>query len=78
MKEIIFLIEDDPEGGYNAQALGYSIFTEGETVEDIKRNIMDALRCHFENENDIPKVIRLHFTREEILTYAQNAEGCFA
>lgn len=47
MKEIIFLIEDDPEGGYNAQALGYSIFTEGETAEELKENIMDAVGCHF-------------------------------
>ena len=37
MKEIMFLIEDDPEGGYNAQALGYSIFTEGETVKELKK-----------------------------------------
>jgi predicted RNase H-like HicB family nuclease len=48
MNEIIFLIEDDPEGGYNAQALGCSIFTQGETVEELKENIMDALRCHFD------------------------------
>ena len=47
MKEIIFLIEDDPEGGYNAQALWYSIFTEGETTEELKGNIMDAMKCHF-------------------------------
>lgn len=78
MNEIMFLIEDDPEGGFHAQALGYSIFTEGETIEEIKNNIMDAIRCHFDNIQDIPKVIRLHFVREEILTYAQNAEGCFA
>ncbi len=68
--EIIFLIENDPEGGYNAQALGYSIFTEGETTEDLKENIIDALRCHFDNENDIPRIIRLHFVREDILVYA--------
>jgi hypothetical protein len=42
MNEIIFLIEDEPEGGYNAQALGHSIFTQGETVEEIKKNI----GCH--------------------------------
>lgn len=66
----MFLVEDDPEGGYSAQALGYSIFTEGETVEEIKENILDALRCHFDDVSDIPRVIRLHFVREEILTYA--------
>lgn len=69
-KEMIFLIENDPDGGYNAQALGYSIFTEGETTEELKENIMDALRCHFDNTNDIPKIIRLHFVREDILVYA--------
>lgn len=78
MNEIMFLIEDDPEGGYSAQALGYSIFTEGETVEDVKENIADAVECHFGESSDMPKIIRLHFVREEILTYASNAKGCFA
>ena len=78
MNEIMFLIEDDPEGGYSAQALGYSIFTEGETVEDVKENIADAVECHFGESLDMPKIIRLHFVREEILTYASNAKGCFA
>lgn len=70
MKEIIFLIEEDPDGGYNAQGLGYSIFTQGETVEELRENILDALKCHFDDERDIPKIIRLHFVREEVLTYA--------
>ncbi len=69
-KEIIFLIEEDPEGGFNAQALGESIFTQGETTEELKENIKDALRCHFDNVTDIPKIIRLHFVKEDILTYA--------
>jgi len=70
MKEIIFIIEEDPEGGYNAQGLGYSIFTEGETIEELKKNIKEALRCHFEKEEDIPKIVRLHFVREEVFNYA--------
>lgn len=78
MKEIIFLIEDDPEGGYNAQALGYSIFTEGETVEELRENIKDALCCHFDDIKDIPRIIRLHFVKEEILNYAPDTEECFA
>ena len=57
MNEIIFLIEDDHEGGYDAQVLGYSIFTQGETVEELKYNIMDALRCHFDEIKDIPRII---------------------
>ena len=78
MNEIIFLIEDDPEGGYNAQALGYSIFTQGETVEELKENIMDALRCHFDERSHIPRIVRLHFVKEEILNYVSDTEGCLA
>lgn len=65
VKEIIFLVEEDPEGGYTAKALEHSIFTEGETLEEIKKNIKDALRCHFNDEVDIPSVIRLHIVKEE-------------
>jgi predicted RNase H-like HicB family nuclease len=78
MNEIIFLIEEDPEGGYNAQALGFSIFTQGETVEELKANIMDALRCHFDEIQDIPRIVRLHFVKEEILNYVSDTEGCLA
>ena len=70
MKEIIFIIEEDPEGGYNAQGLGYSIFTEGETIEELKKNIKEAIRCHFDKEEDIPRIVRLHFVREEVFNYA--------
>lgn len=70
MKEIIFIIEKDVEGGYNAYSLGVSIFTHGETVTQVKENIKDAVRCHFERERDIPKVIRLHMVKEEVFVYA--------
>ena len=70
VKEIIFIVEEDPEGGYNARALGYSIFTEGETLEEIKEKIKDALKCYFDKEEDIPQVIRLHIVKEEMFAYA--------
>lgn len=54
--EIIFLIEESIEGGYEARAIGHSIFTEGETYDEVKENIKDALRCHFDT-NEIPKII---------------------
>jgi len=69
MKEIIFIVEEDPEGGYTAQALGYSIFTEGESLEELKKNVKDALKCHFEKE-EIPLFIRLHIIKEEKFAYA--------
>ena len=70
MKEIIFLVEKDIEGGYVARALGYSIFTEGDTIEELKKNIRDALKCHFDREDEIPRIIRLHKVEEEVFSYA--------
>lgn len=70
MNELIFIVEEDVDGGYCANALGVSIFTQGDTREELKINIKDALKCHFDNEADIPKVIRLHQVKEEVFSYA--------
>ena len=70
MKEIVFLIEQDPDGGFNAQALGHSIFTEGDNETELKQNILNAMKCHFETDTDIPQIVRLHFVRDEVLAYA--------
>jgi hypothetical protein len=67
MNEIIFLVEEAPEGGYTARALGQSIFTEAESVEELHKNVRDAVRCHFE-EGKAPRIVRLHHVREEVLT----------
>ena len=45
--EIIFLVEEDHEGGYTAKALGYSIFTEGRDLDELKSMVQDAVSCHF-------------------------------
>lgn len=66
MNEVIFLIEEAPEGGFTAKALGESIFTEADTMDELKKMIRDAVSCHFEEEVS-PKIIRLHFVREELL-----------
>jgi hypothetical protein len=65
MTEIIFIAEESPEGGYEAKALGHSIFTEGETIEELKKNIKEAIHCHF--ETDAPKIIRIHYIKEEVI-----------
>jgi hypothetical protein len=67
MNEIIFLVEEAPEGGYTARALGQSIFTEADSLQQLHENVRDAVRCHFE-EGKAPKVLRLHHVREEVLT----------
>jgi hypothetical protein len=68
--EIIFEVqEDDADGGYIASALGYDIFTEGESLDELRKNIRAAVQCHFGDgaPGPIPGVIRLHFVRDEVL-----------
>ena len=65
MDELIFVVESAPEGGYTARALGESIFTEAEDLAGLREQVRDAVRCHFDDGNG-PKVIRLHFVREEV------------
>jgi predicted RNase H-like HicB family nuclease len=67
LSEIIFLVEEAGEGGYTARAVNEAIFTEGDTLDDLRRNVREAVECHFD-ENKAPKIIRLHIVREEILT----------
>ena len=62
--EIIFEVTEAVEGGYDARALGHSIFTQGEDWDDLKAMVRDAVLCHFNGEN-MPRVIRLHLIREE-------------
>jgi hypothetical protein len=66
MNELIFIVEEAPEGGYTARALGDSIFTEADTLADLREQVRDAVRCHFD-EGQSPKMVRLHFVREEVI-----------
>jgi len=66
-KEIIFIVEESLDGGYEAKAVGESIFTEAETIDDLKKNITEAVRCHFDEAN-LPSIVNLRFQREEIIT----------
>ena len=66
MSEIIFLVEEAPEGGFSARAVGESIFTQAVSAEELHARVRDAVRCHFEDA-DAPKLIRLHFVRDEVI-----------
>jgi hypothetical protein len=66
MNEIIFVVEDAIEGGFNARALGVSIFTQADTIEELWLNVSEAVECYYGDEV-APKIIRLHFVREEVL-----------
>ncbi len=69
MTEIIFHVSEAPEGGYTAKAVGQSIFTEADSLDELKDMIRDAVQCHFEDD-DIPKVVRIILTREELFPMA--------
>jgi hypothetical protein len=67
MKEIIFLVEEAAEGGFTARALNDSIFTEADSLDEMRQNIREAVDCHFDH-GMAPELIRLHIVREEILS----------
>jgi predicted RNase H-like HicB family nuclease len=68
MSEIIFEVsEDEIDGGYAASALGYGIHTDGESLDELRRNVKEAVGCYFDETMELPSVIRLHFVRDEVL-----------
>ncbi|HRI02065.1 MAG TPA: hypothetical protein PK006_13525 [Saprospiraceae bacterium] len=66
MQEIIFVINESIDGGFEGEALGLSIFTEGDSWEALKKNIIEAVSCHF--DDDIQRIVRMHFVKDEVLT----------
>lgn len=66
MNEVIFLVEEAPEGGWIARALRTSIYTEADTEAELQDQVRDAVRCHF-SESELPQLIRLHFVREDVI-----------
>jgi hypothetical protein len=66
MDEIIFVVEEAPEGGLSARAVGESIFAQAATMAELHEQVRDAVRCHFE-EGTQPRLIRLHFVRDEVI-----------
>jgi hypothetical protein len=65
--EIIFSVQESPEGGYEAQALGHAIFTQADSLDELKTMIRDAVACHFD-ETSKPSVIRLHMVKDEVIS----------
>ncbi len=66
MREIIFVVEEAPEGGFTARALGHSLFTEADSIAELYAMVRDAVACHFD-EATRPEVVRLHFVRDEVI-----------
>jgi len=66
--EIIFEVrEDEVDGGFSAAALGYGIHTQADSLEELRTNVKEAVTCYFDEKTSAPKIIRLHFVRDEVL-----------
>lgn len=66
--EIVFeVVEDEIDGGYSASALGFGIHTQADTIDDLRRNVREAVDCYFDDGMARPALIRLHFVRDEVL-----------
>ena len=66
--EVIFEVsEDEFDGGYSASALGFGIHTEGDTMEELRRNVWEAVDCYLDESMERPRLIRLHYVRGEVL-----------
>lgn len=66
--EIIFEVgEDEQDGGYSASALGFGIHTQADTLDELRRNVMEAVDCYFDEGMDRPLLIRLHYVRDDVL-----------
>jgi predicted RNase H-like HicB family nuclease len=66
--ELIFEIRDAEEGGFCARALGYAIFTEGETWEELRTNVLEAVGLHFEDSQVRPRLVQMHYVRDELIS----------
>lgn len=66
--EIIFEVnEDEADGGYSASAIGFGIHTHADSLEELRQNVREAVDCYFDESMSKPRLIRLHFVRDEVL-----------
>lgn len=67
LEEVVFIVEEAPDGGYIAKALGVSIITEADNLEMLRSQVLDAVHCHFAEEKQKSRIIRLHMVKDEVL-----------
>ena len=64
--ELIFEVRDAEEGGYHARALGHAIFTEADSWEELRVNVLEATTLHFEEDSQRPRLVQLHYVKDEL------------
>ena len=73
MSELIFEVRDAEEGGFHARALGQAIFTQGETWDELKTNVLEALDVYFDDAAALPKLVQLHYVKDELMLVSSSA-----
>ena len=63
---IVFKVTESPDGGFEARAIGYSIFTLGDSWDDLKLMVKDAVLCHFEDD-EMPSEIKIQLVKQEVI-----------
>jgi predicted RNase H-like HicB family nuclease len=69
MNELVFQVTQEADGGFVAEALSEDIFTQGDSWEEMRANVQEAVRGHF-FDRPKPAAIRLHLVRDEVLAPA--------
>lgn len=70
MKEIVFEVTQEPDGGFVAECLTESIFTQADDWEELRKNVKEAVAAFYFDRPERPSSIRLHLVRDEILASA--------
>ena len=65
--ELIFEIRDAEEGGFYARALGHGIFTEADSWDELRANVIEAVSLHFEDATDRPRLLQMHYVKDELI-----------
>ncbi len=75
MTELLFIVTENPGGGYSAQAVGQSVFTQADTDDELERNVREAVRGHFDDPEQLPRVLHLHFVRDKTIPLSTTPVG---
>ena len=67
LMELIFEIRDAEEGGFYARALGHSIFTEADSWDELRANVLEAVSLHFEDASSRPRLVQMHYVKDELI-----------
>jgi hypothetical protein len=66
MRELVFEVTQESDGGFIAEALGESIFTEADSWDALRANVREAVKAYY-FDRPAPDRLRLHLVRDEVL-----------